>query len=110
MRAIAESGEGSRVGTTLPEPRFSLSYRRVADDGAAGDSDDSKDDRSVSAEFATSATWSLTCLTLEPGLLRLARKVAGEADIAAAKRDAALYCQLPSAAACVDAVASALAS
>ena len=36
----------------------------------------------MSAEFATSATWSLTCLTREPGLLRLARKVAGEADIA----------------------------
>ena len=37
----------------------------------------------MSAELATSATWSLTCLTREPGLLRLARKVAGEADIAA---------------------------
>ena len=76
------ASSSARLGTTLPEPRFSMSCRRVADDGAAGDSDDEKDDRSVSAEFATSATWSLTCLTREPGLLRLARKVAGEADIA----------------------------
>ena len=48
----------------------------------------------MSAELATSATWSLTCLTREPGLLRLARKVAGEADIAAATRAVARHLRI----------------